>query len=234
MVHWKAASGTPSALPHGIAVAVLLPLLGLALAALAGDVGATLGVMLVILPAIIGVPWTVVDLVRFRQVRTTPALTWAVVTVSFVLCTMWILPYPEFGLLRTDGDEVFVPVALACLMVAERFAAHGWLAWRDRAAGAALGNLAGAAFFDGSTALVLAWALLVGCLGLRLDGRARLVLVTLAALPSLALGQFLDGVWMARAAEGGAFALYAASSWIAWRLRRTPPSPSPQASAPPA
>jgi hypothetical protein len=225
---WTAPSGHPKALAEGLwtgAFAVAL----LTFAGLAGDAGTILAVALTaVLPGLL-VPVSVGDILASRLAshpRLTLAIAAGTVLVAAWLAVGFVLPSgvplpPQLD----DGEQAALPCLAGLLLAAERLAARGRLAWRDRALGAAAGYATVAGVFVVG-AEWLSWAVLLGVLPLRLPRSARVAFAALSGAAALGLGQFMATPAMGRLGEAAAFVLYAAASLALVRLRPAGPLPS--------
>jgi hypothetical protein len=225
---WAAPSGHPAALAQGLWAgggAIVL----LVFAGLLGDLGimAAIAVTAVVPGALF--PLAVADILARRQAShpwLSGALAIGVIVALAWLAVSWVLPsgLPLPPDLSTDAMEVAVPTLAGLLAGAERCAAWGRLAWRDRLLGAAAGYAVVGGVFLMDMEWV-SWAVLLGALALRLPARARVALAVLGGAGALGIGQFVAGAWTARLVEVAAFAAYAAASLALARLRPAPPAP---------
>jgi hypothetical protein len=67
---------------------------------------------------------------------------------------------------------------------------------------------------------VAGWTLLVAALWLKPPLASRMVLLVLAAIQALAIGQFIPNIWLGRLVEATAFVAYAVAMTVNWRRFR--------------
>lgn len=231
---WLHASGHPVALAQGLwagAGAIVALTLGWWL----GDVGIVTalavtafvpGIFLLLAPADILIGR------RASDARLSAALVGVLLVAATLSVIHWALPSGlPLPTPSSDAWEAAAPTLAGLLLAAERFAARGRLAWRDRALGAAAGYaIVGGVFLVGVE--WLSWAVLLALLPLRLHRTARVALGVLSGAAALGLGQYVDGVWTARVIEAAAFVGYFALSMILAQRRPSHPTAKAATAAP--
>ncbi len=230
---WAAPTGSPKALTQGLwagAAAVVL----LVVSGVGGDAGLVVGIVLTAVPPgsllLLG-PFHVVSTRRATRRWLSFGAAWALLGVLAWSALSWVLPRALPLALPwdlSDQQQVAVPTLAGCLLGAERLAALGRLAWRDRALGAAAGYaIVGGVFLVGWT--WLSWAVLLGLLAVRAAPSARLAAAVLAGAAALGLRDHVADLWLGRALEWTAFLAYAAAALALARWRT--PRPLPVAAA---
>lgn len=185
----------------------------------AGVASLTVGGPSVVVLAIVG-PGALMDFFWSRKVTTrmlTAACLGLGMLVAAAVLVALMLPSPTLLGVVTAAKGLLYALVIG-LVAGERAAAHGAIRLRDGLVAAALGYLLAQPFWfttgpEAAGAVAFAWIALFVLVAIPLPLAARVSSVALAAIPCLALGKYVDGMWWARAVEAVLWLAYAGLSW---------------------